>query len=119
MAAFDVATGALTTSTRRSTRPSRLVVAGTSRVYAGGAFTTVNGVARSRLAAFSPTSGALLTWRPVANAAVTRHGARPGGRVVVAGGRFTTLAGRAAYGMGAVDAATGAARVFRGEHADP
>jgi hypothetical protein len=113
MAAFDVATGALTSFHPSFNSTVQAVVAGTSRVYAGGTFTTVNGVARSRLAAFSPTSGALLTWRPVANAAVTAMVLAPGGVSVVAGGRFTTLAGRAAYGMGAVDAATGAARVFR------
>jgi hypothetical protein len=83
-----------------------------SRVYVGGAFSTANGVRRTRLAAFSPSNGALLSWAPTANAQVLSMVAAPGGTRIVIGGQFTTLSGRSAVGLGAVDAVSGAVGSF-------
>jgi hypothetical protein len=66
-----------------------------STVYVGGAFTTVDGFGRSRLAAFD-TSGALLnTWRPRASALVRSVILDCTGTKVYAGGRFLSASGTA------------------------
>lgn len=65
-------------------------------LYAGGDFTTASGgsgyVSRSRLAAFTTTTGALTSFAPAANATVEALATDPTGRVY-AGGLFTTVAG--------------------------
>jgi hypothetical protein len=75
----------------------------------GGSFSTANGVARTRLAAFNATTGALTSWAPKANDnLVTAMVLTPDQSEVVVGGRFTTLNGINAYGLGAVTTASGA-----------
>lgn len=111
VAAFDAATGALTSFAPSLDYRGRALAVTATRVYVGGSFSTANGVRRSRLAAFS-TSGGLLSWAPAADGQVLAMVAAPGGRSVVVGGQFTHLAGRSAYGLGAVDATTGAGRAF-------
>lgn len=74
-------------------------------VYLGGAFTTINGVARNRAAALD-ASGALLAWNPNANNNVNTLNIA-GSRVYL-GGKFSTLGGQAIRGLAAVDATTGA-----------
>src|SRR4029453_19208904 len=62
--AYDITTGALVTSFAPSLNAQVLSVAASpdgSRIYAVGDFTTANGVARRRIAAFDATTGALIT----------------------------------------------------------
>ena len=162
--AYDVRTGEPVAGFSHALNGQGLVIRGSadgSRVYVGGDFTEVDGVARGHIAAFNTATGALLPWAPniggqvrglavtpstvyvggnypsangvlrthlaafqVSNAAITDWApavAGTGGYVwamvmspdqsqVVVGGSFTTLNGMAAYGMGALDATTGATR---------
>jgi trimeric autotransporter adhesin len=110
IAAFDTATGALSSTFRPSiSYQVRGIAATNSTVYVGGNFTSVNGVSRTRLAAMSASTGALLSWAPKADNNVVRTMTlSPDRSRVIVGGHFTTLNGVPAYGMGALDAATGA-----------
>ncbi len=162
--AYDVRTGERVASFSHSLNGQGLVIRGSadgSRVYVGGDFSEVDGVARGHVAAFSTATGELLAWAPnvggqvrglgitastvyvggnfpsangqprthlaafqVSNAAMTPWAPTAegtGGYVwamvmspdqsqVVVGGSFATLNGMAAYGMGALDASTGATR---------
>jgi hypothetical protein len=62
-------------------------------VYIGGSFTSVNGSARNRLAAFDAASGTLLPWDPGANDTVRALKVSPAGTRVYAGGDFTVVGG--------------------------
>jgi hypothetical protein len=62
-------------------------------VYIGGSFTSVNGSARNRLAAFDAASGTLLPWSPNANETVRALKVSPAGTRVYAGGDFTVVGG--------------------------
>src|SRR5690349_6302746 len=62
--AFDIRTGNLITSFNHSLNAQGLVVTASpdgTRVYVGGDFTTVDGVARKHIAAFNTATGALVT----------------------------------------------------------
>ncbi len=104
------ATGALITTFNPSINAQvRAIAATDTTVYAGGTFSTAAGAARTRLAAFNASNGALLPWAPKADdGKVWAMVMTPDASKVVVGGAFTTLSGTAASGMGAVDAATGA-----------
>ncbi|MBE7190348.1 MAG: hypothetical protein INR67_18815, partial [Jatrophihabitans endophyticus] len=63
---------------------------------------------RTRLAAFAPSDGSLLSWAPTADdGQVSALTMTPNGKRVIVGGRFTTLDGQAANGMGSLDATSG------------
>jgi PKD repeat protein len=111
IAAFDTATNALVGSfTPNVGGQVRGLGVTNSTVYVGGNFTTANGQARARLAAFAVANGAMRSWAPTAEGGyVWSMTMSPDQSKVIPGGSFTTLNGQAAYGMGAVDAATGAA----------
>ena len=82
-----------------------------STVYVGGSFVSAGAQTRSGLAAFSPTSNNVLPWAPLAqgsNAIVSAMIMSPDNSRVILGGSFEQLSGVSAYGMGAVDAGTGA-----------
>ena len=80
-----------------------------NRVYIGGDFTSVDGVARNRLAAIDATTGELdPTWNPNANANVWALAASPDGSRIYAGGNFTSVGGLNRAGIAAIDATTGA-----------
>ncbi|MCU1574745.1 MAG: hypothetical protein JWO93_2827, partial [Micrococcaceae bacterium] len=112
IAALDATTGNLLTNfVPKMDASVRAITVTNDTVYVGGLFTGVGGVARSRLAAFSPTDGSLKPWAPVANIGqVNALALSPDGTKMVIGGSFTTLNGsnRPGYGLGAVDATTGA-----------
>ncbi len=114
LAAFDTATGSLVASFHPSMSSRvRALAATTSTVYAGGSFTTVNGSARAHLSAIAAGAGALLSWAPKADdGEVSAMVLAPGGTRLVVGGRFTTLSGQAAYGLGMLDATSGAVSSF-------
>ena len=78
-------------------------------IYVGGNFTSANGVARTRLAAFSVSTGAMSSWAPAAAGGyVWAMTMSPDLTRVIPAGSFTTLAGQPAYGMGSLMASTGA-----------
>lgn len=78
-----------------------------SILYIGGTFTTVNGVARSRLAALNATTGALITsFNPAPNYTVAAI-VVSGGNVFFGGG-FTAVGNKARSRVASVVASTGA-----------
>jgi PKD repeat protein len=113
IAAINATTGALIPSfLPKPDAKVRAIVASGSTVYFGGLFSSVGTSARSRLAAARASDGALLPWAPSATGAsgVNAMVVSPDGSQVVAGGSFTALNGSSSpgYGLGAVDATTGA-----------
>ncbi|MFD0685144.1 LamG-like jellyroll fold domain-containing protein [Actinomadura fibrosa] len=111
VAAFDTATGALSTSFAPSVSAKvRGIAATDTTVYLGGNFFNVNGKSRTRLAAVKAADGSNIdTWKPTADDdEVFALALAPGGSRVLVGGRFQTLNGAAQVGIGAVDATTGA-----------
>lgn len=76
-------------------------------VYIGGSFTSVNGQARSRLAAFNAADGTLLSWNPGANGVVRALKVSPAGTRVYVGGDFTVVAGVARARIAALSPSSG------------
>jgi large repetitive protein len=73
LAAFNSSTGALITSFNHNVNAAVKVLsvsADSQTVYAGGDFTSVDGVTRNRIASFA-ASGALTAWNPSANGRVS------------------------------------------------
>ncbi|GAA3693036.1 hypothetical protein GCM10023081_33000 [Arthrobacter ginkgonis] len=115
VAALNPTTGALITSFRPAVGGQvRALTVTDSAVYIGGNFGNVGSASRTRLAAARPADGALLGWNPSANLRVNALVASPDQSQVVVGGAFTTLNGsnRPGYGLGRVDATTGASVPF-------
>jgi hypothetical protein len=83
------------------------VVATPSRVYLGGFFSTMGGVARPALAAVDPATGALEASFDANVGGPIRAMALSGGRLYV-GGDFSTVGGVGRDHIAAVDATTGA-----------
>jgi PKD repeat protein len=80
-----------------------------STLYVGGNFLSANGQARTRLAAFTLSNGAMTSWAPAAAGGyVWAMTMSPDLTRVIPAGSFTTLAGQPAYGMGSLMASTGA-----------
>ncbi len=72
-------------------------------VFAGGNFMSANGIARTRLAAFQVSNGAMTSWAPAAAGGyVWAMTMSPDLSRVIPAGSFTTLSGQPAYGMGSV-----------------
>ncbi len=78
------------------------------RVYLGGSFTSVNGAARSHLAAVDARTGDLTGWQPKTNGPVAALAASPNGSLVYAGGSFTRVNGAVRNRLVALGAGTGA-----------
>ncbi|MGY1773242.1 LamG-like jellyroll fold domain-containing protein [Blastococcus sp. SYSU D00813] len=108
--AFDLTTGALVTGFNHTLNgQGRTITASPdgSRVYVGGDFTTVNGIARGHVAAFSTATGALVSgFAPSTNGAV--HSLAATGTTVYVGGNFTSAGGQTRTRLAAFSAATGA-----------
>ncbi|MPV36572.1 PKD domain-containing protein [Georgenia subflava] len=115
VAAFDAATGALLPFAPPMNYHVHAVVATNSTVFVGGNFSGVGSVDRGRLAAFDVASGELLDWAPEATGGVVDSmTVNPEGTKVVVGGGFTELNGSddPGYGLGMLDAVTGASLPF-------
>src|SRR5690606_29418448 len=84
-------------------------------LYVGGAFTTINGVTRRRIAALTAGSGVVTDWNP--NSVSTGTGpvneieidSSTSPATIYAGGSFSRIGGQVRSNVGALDAATGAA----------
>ena len=83
------------------------VLAVGDRVYLGGSFTHVDGVARNHLAAVDATTGELTDWNPNANGNVLSLAASPDGSRVYAGGNFMEVGGATHRRLVSLDAQTG------------
>ena len=102
MAAFDTATGALSTAFNPTgvNSQARAVVATGDTVYVGGGFAGLgNGQLRNNLVAFRASDGAVLPWNPNADYAVWAVAVSGDGQSVFAGGSFTHVNGLDAYGL--------------------
>jgi hypothetical protein len=105
--AVDAATGSIAAWTAPTDAAVRAIAVHAGVAYLGGAFTTVAGVARSRLAAVD--AGAVTPWNPGADGVVNSVQLSADGATLYAGGDFATLAGQLRNRSGAVGAADGIA----------
>ncbi|TFB51754.1 hypothetical protein [Cryobacterium tagatosivorans] len=115
MLAYNLTTGAMTSFNPNMNAAVRGLVASAdgTRVYAGGSFTSVGGVSRYRLAAFSTATGGLVsTWAPVVNAAVKAVGISGG--TVFAGGTFTVANGQSRPRIASFATSNGAVQGWKG-----
>ncbi|QIS38504.1 PKD domain-containing protein [Clavibacter capsici] len=109
-AAFSTATGKIIPSFRPIMgSQTRTVSASNDTVYLGGTFQSVNGAARSFLAAVSAANGSTLPFVADADTVVDALTLTKDASKLVVGGRFTQLSGTPTYGLGAVDPSSGAA----------
>ncbi|MCU1543731.1 MAG: hypothetical protein JWM50_1596 [Microbacteriaceae bacterium] len=112
IAAFDTASGGLNAAFTATANNRVYTVAATnSTVYIGGAFSSVKGVARVGAAAISASNGTPTPWAPVLDGGrAYAMVVSPDLSKVVIAGDFTTLngSGNPGYGLGAVDASSGA-----------
>lgn len=92
LAAFNSSTGALITSFNKNVNASVQSLTASpdgSTLYVGGDFSAIDGVARSRVAAFSTVSGALTSFAPTLNGRV--RGIAVSGSAVYLGGSFSRV----------------------------
>jgi hypothetical protein len=109
--AYNLTTGELITSWVANTNGEVFAIAASpdkSVIYVGGSFTTVNGASRPRIAALSPTTGAVKSFKVTPDATV---------RAIVAtnvtvyfGGLFTAVNGVARSRLAAASASTSGLR---------
>jgi hypothetical protein len=107
--AFDITTGNLTSFNHTLNGQGRRIVASPDgkRVYVGGDFTTVDGKAHSRLAAFDTASGKLVAgFNPAVSARVS--GIAATNSSVYFGGNFFNVNGKSRQRLAAVRASDGA-----------
>ena len=105
-------TGELVTTFRADTDGVvRALATDGTRLFVGGGFTTIGGVARQNLAALDPVTGDVLSdWRADANKPVWALTEEAG--VLYVGGAFGQLGGKTHGRIGSVDATTGAVRAW-------
>ncbi|MHA7240804.1 PKD domain-containing protein [Arthrobacter sp. TMS1-12-1] len=112
--AYDIRTGALIQSFAPSLNAQARSIAASpdgSRIYVGGAFTTVNGTAASRIAALDPATGAMIpSFKPAPNSRVDAIVATAD--AVYLGGWFSAVGSTPRARLAAVDAATGTLRTW-------
>lgn len=110
VAAFDVGTGALLPWAPRTDGQVRGFAFSGSTVFVGGNFRSSGGQPRTELAAWDSTTGSLTGWAPTAagDGFVWDMVTSPDRSRVIIAGSFTQLNGQTAYGMGSLDASTGA-----------
>ncbi|MHA7264220.1 PKD domain-containing protein, partial [Arthrobacter sp. TMN-37] len=112
--AYDLTTGALIQSFAPSLNAQARSIAASpdgSRIYVGGAFTTVNGAPASRIAALDPATGAMInSFKPTPNSRVDAIVATAD--AVYFGGWFSAVGSTPRPRLAAVDAGTGALRIW-------
>ncbi len=86
-----------------------LAVSGAT-VYAGGAFWTIGGQSRNRIAALDASSGLATAWDPNSSSDVKTLAVD--GSTVYAGGNFTTIGGQSRSRIAALSASTGLATTW-------
>lgn len=109
MLAYDLTTGVMTSFNPNVNAAVLSIVASPdgSRIYAGGSFTSVGGVARYRVAAFTTATGALVTpWNPGTNARVASLAVS--GSTLYLAGAFSNSGKENRNGLSAFDTTTGA-----------
>lgn len=108
-AAFDVATGALSTTFRPAVGGSYVnaIEVTDSAVYLGGLIGAGAGVTRKNLVAFN-TSGALLGWAPTTDLQVDSMVLTPSKDKLIVAGRFGTVNNVGQRGLAALDLSSGA-----------
>jgi PKD repeat protein len=108
--AYDIRTGQLITSFAPNLNGQVMAVAASpdgSRIYVGGDFTQADGQPRSRVAAYSTSTGQLIsTFRPAVNGTV--RGIAASASTVYLGGQFTAIGSSARAKLAAVSATDGA-----------
>ena len=107
LAAFNSTTGALITSfdptitySGSNAHPGVYAMAVSpdgSTLYVGGIFDHVNGVARSNLAAFNTSTGALTSWNPARPARCDTLSVSPNGSAIYIGGALGQAEGNGAH----------------------
>lgn len=109
-AAFDVATGALSSLELTTERVYAMAIQG-STLFVGGSFNGIGGVSRRNLARIDLATNTVSSWQaPDPNDEV--HALFVRGSTLYVGGRFTQMGGQPRTGVAAVDATTGALRGF-------
>lgn len=105
-AAFDIASGAVTTWNPSPNGDVRVLTGAGTTLYFSGSFSQVAGQPRSSVAAVDAASGALLPWSPSPGSAVVDLVVT--GDTVVLAGLLYVVGGQPRRGVAAVDAVTGA-----------
>ena len=111
LAAFNATTGALITTFNHNINGSIRALAASpdgTTLYAGGDFTTVDGISRSRVAAFKLSDGSLTSWAPSPNARV--NAIYPTAQSVYLGGSFGMIGTIGRRWIAAINPATGSLR---------
>jgi hypothetical protein len=122
LAAFDTATGALSTTwTPRLDRISDRMALATSgdRVYIGGNFLQINGQNQARLAAVTADTGTLLPWTPTLDERVYAIAVTSDGGKVFLGGEFRTVNGAAHRAIASLSSSDASLIPFPAESAVP
>lgn len=121
LAAIDAVTGALVGGWRADTAGTNpavrsLAVRG-GRLYVGGKFNSIDGVAKQKLAAVDVAFGNVLHWSTWLNGGVNEVRVAPDGTVWV-GGEFTRIRGQSRPYVGGIDPDTGHPTGFVGSGND-
>jgi len=100
---YNITTGAMTSWAPQLNSPVKELAVSPdgTRLYAAGSFTSVNGTARYRIAAFDTATGALVsTFRPTVNSTINAVTAT--NDAVVIGGIFTSVGGQSRKSLAAL-----------------
>ncbi len=108
LAAFDASAGSLLSVLANGT-DGRVLGFGVSgaTLYAGGEFTTIEGEARTNLAAIDTATHTLTAWNPAPNGGVRAIAPRADGSAVFVGGAFAAVGSDTRAHIAEIDAATG------------
>ncbi|MGK5529805.1 LamG-like jellyroll fold domain-containing protein [Streptomyces sp. URMC 129] len=107
LAAFDIPTCTRKSFPTAANGIVRAIEADTDRVYLGGDFTELSGVARNRFGLVD-TAGAVQSWRADADEIGKAIALTPDGEHIILGGDFFRMNGADSHALAVVDADTGA-----------